>query len=147
MLAWAQRGEDRHLVAAHDAARLRFCLRSATVRGHDHIVITRDAHSLARHAAAEHFERVTQGLGVTKRLIASPTAARRGRLVQLLAICDALASGATTREIAYGLVYRHDRPLGGAAWKGSDQRRHSLRLIAAARRLSTSGYLELLLHR
>jgi hypothetical protein len=39
------------------------------------------------------------------------------------------------------------RPLAGAVWKGSSERRQVLRLIADARRLVLSGYRKLLLHR
>ena len=50
------------------------------------------------------------------------------------------------RDLAFGLVFPRHRPLTGATWKGSGERRHTLRLIADARRLVTSGYRKLLRH-
>ncbi|GAY19943.1 hypothetical protein SFOMI_0465 [Sphingobium fuliginis] len=50
------------------------------------------------------------------------------------------------RDLAFGLVFPRHRPLAGATWKGSSERRHTLRLIADARRLVISGYRKLLRH-
>lgn len=64
----------------------------------------------------------------------------------MLAIHDALDAGVGPRHIAFGLVFRRHRPLTGATWKGSSERRHTLRLIADARRLAASGYRDVLRH-
>ena len=68
-------------------------------------------------------------------------------LFRSLAIHDALEAGASPRDLAFGLVMPNHRPIAGAVWKGSSERRQVLRLIANARRLVLSGYRKLLLHR
>ena len=55
--------------------------------------------------------------------------------------------GRPPRDLAFGLVMPNHRPIAGAVWKGSSERRQVLRLIADARRLVASGYRKLLLHR
>lgn len=137
---------QHHLVAAKGVARLRLCLRAAPPRCPDCLVILRDRCAVVRLAAAARFERVTRGLRLGPDRAASPSAYRRSRLVQLLSIHDALDAGADQRDIAYGLVFPRHRPLIGATWKGSGERRHTLRLIADARRLVTGGYHKLLRH-
>ncbi len=137
---------EHHLVAAKDTARLRLCLRAAPPRCPDCLVILRDRCAVVRLAAAARFERVTRGLRLGPDRAASPSAYRRSRLVQLLSIHDALDAGADQRDIAFGLVFPRHRPLIGATWKGSSERRHTLRLIADARRLVRSGYLNILAH-
>ena len=137
---------EHHLVAAHGAARLRLCLRAATSRCPDCLVVLRDQCSAARLAAAARFERLTRGFHLGPDGVASPSAYRRARLVQLLGIHDALGAGASPRDLAFGLVFPRLRPLTGATWKGSGERRHTLRLIAEARSLVSSGYRKLLRH-
>jgi hypothetical protein len=138
---------EHHLVAAKDTARLRLCLRATPPRCPDCLVILRDQCAAVRLAAAARFERVTHGLRVSPDRAASPSGYRRSRLVQLLSIQDALDAGADQRDIAFGLVFPRDWPLIGATWKGSGERRHTLRLIADARRLVRGGYLKLLQHK
>lgn len=75
-----------------------------------------------------------------------PTRYQRIRFVHFLALHDALEAGASTRDIAFELVFPNHRPLAGAIWKGSGERRHVLRLIADARRLVEGGYRNLLRH-
>lgn len=137
---------EHHLVAAKGTARLRLCLRAAPPRYPDCLVILRDQCAAARLAAAARFERVTRGLRLGPDRAASPSAYRRSRLVQLLSIHDALDAGADPHDLAFGLVFPRHRPLIGATWKGSGERRHTLRLIADARRLVTVGYRTLLHH-
>lgn len=137
---------EHHLVVAKDTARLRLCLRATTPRCPDCLVILRDRCAVVRLAAAARFERVTRGLRLGPDRAASPSAYRRFRLVQLLSIHDALDAGADQRDIAFGLVFPRHRLLIGATWKGSSERRHTLRLIADARRLVTGGYRKLLRH-
>jgi hypothetical protein len=137
---------EHHLVAAKGTARLRLCLRVAPPRCPDCLVILRDQCAAVRLAAAARFERVTRGLCLGPDRAASPSAYRRSRLVQLLSIHDALDAGADPHDLAFGLVFPWHRPLVGATWKGSGERRHTLRLIADARRLVTGGYRKLLRH-
>jgi hypothetical protein len=135
-----------HLVLAKDTARLRLCLRAAPPRCPDCLVILRDQYTAVRLAAATRFERVTRGLRLSPDRAALPSGYRRSRLVQLLSIQDALDAGADTHDLAFGLVFPRHRPLIGATWKGSSERRHTIRLIADARRLVTGGYRKLLRH-
>lgn len=137
---------EHHLVAARGATRLRLCLRTAPARCPDCLVILHDQCAAVRLAAAARFERVTRGLRLGLDRAASPSAYRRSRLIQLLAIHDALNAGADPRDLAFGLVFPRHRPLVGATWKGSGERRHTLRLIADARRLVIGGYRKLLRH-
>jgi hypothetical protein len=135
-----------HLVLAKDTARLRLCLRAAPPRCPDCLVILRDQYTAVRLAAATCFEQVTRGLRLSPDRAALPSAYRRSRLVQLLSIHDALDAGADTHDVAFGLVFPHHRPLIGATWKGSSEKRHTHRLIADARLLVKTGYLHLLHH-
>lgn len=146
-LAAATTPNEQHLVIARDAARLRLCVRSAYTGYPRCLIIPHDDCAALRLAAAARYERVTRGLRLGPDRAGAPSAYRRARLVQLLAIFDGIDAGASTRDLAYGLVFTRDRPLVGATWKGSDERRHTLRLIAEARRLVSGGYRKLLRHR
>lgn len=137
---------EHHIVAATGAARLRLCLRLAPSRCPDCLIILRDPCAIVRLAAAARFERTTRADRLTPARASSPSAYRRSRLAQLLGIHDALAVGANPREIAFGLVLPRQSTLTGATWKGSGERRHTLRLIADARRMVASGYRKLLRH-
>lgn len=137
---------ELHLVAAKGTARLRLCLRIVPSRVPDYLVIPHDQCAHARLAAASRYERATRGLRFGSDYAASPSAYRRSRLAMLLAIHDATEAGADAHDLAFGLVFPRHRPLAGATWKGSGERRHTLRLIADARRLVTSGYRKLLRH-
>ena len=137
---------DHHLVMSHGAARLRLCLRRAPTRVDRCLIVPCDDCSMTRLAAATRFQRVTRGRRVAPDRSAMPTGYQRARLTRLLALSDALDAGASTRDVAFGLVMPNHRPLGGADWKGSGERRHVLRLIAEARRLVNGGYRKLLRH-
>jgi hypothetical protein len=139
--------DEHHLVAARDATRLRLCLRSAQPLCPDRLIILRDQCAAIRLAAAAQFELVTRGLGLGQDRAASPSVYRRSRLIQLLAIHDALDAGAGPRDLAFGIIFPRHRPLAGANWRGSSERRHTLRLIARARHEVAVGYRTLLLHK
>ena len=146
LLAEARASSERHLVFALGDTRIRLCLRLAAGRDADCLVILRDAFASARLAAAARYERVTRGDRPRADPSATPTHYLRTRLVQLLAIHDALDAGASSRDIAFDLVFAGHRPFAGARWKGSGERRHTLRLIAETRRTVGGGYRQLLLH-
>ena len=74
----------------------------------------------------------------------SPPPINARALPSFLRLHDALEAGASSRDLAFGLVFPNHRPLVGATWKGSGERRHVLRLIAEARRLVAGGYRKLL---
>jgi hypothetical protein len=137
---------EHHLVAAHGGARFRICLRALPSCGPDCLVILHDRYASARLVAATRLERVARGLRLRPDRAASPSAYRRSRLALLLGIHDALDAGSSPRDLAFGLVFPRHRPLAGATWKGSGERRHTLRLIAEMRHLVNGGYRKLLLH-
>ncbi len=139
--------EERHIVAAHGTARLRLCVRHAKSRPVPTYAIPCDAACALRLAAASRLQRVTRGDRIAVDLAALPSINQRTRYTGLLRIHAALEAGASSRDLAFGLVFPNHRPLAGANWKGSGERRHVLRLIADARRLIATGYRRLLLHR
>lgn len=138
---------ERNLVIGIGVARLRLCIRHAPRCSTPRLAIPCDAGCTLRLAAAARFQRVTQGRHLPFDRSSPPSPYQRRRFTQLLMLHDALEAGASTRELAFGLVLPNHRPLGGALWKGSSERRHVLRLIADARRLVSGGYRALLLHR
>ncbi|MBK8631492.1 MAG: DUF2285 domain-containing protein [Sphingomonadales bacterium] len=137
---------EHHMIVATGVARLRLCLRLAPPRRPDCLIILRDPCAALRLAAAARFERVTHRTSLNSSHDAAPSAYRRSRLVQLLGILDALADGASPRDLAFSLVFPRQSALVGATWKGSGERRHTLRLVADARRMVDSGYRNLLCH-
>jgi hypothetical protein len=145
-LADQSSSQERHLVMAKCTTRLRFCLRAVPVHCPDRLMILRDQSATIRLATASRFERMTRGFRPVSGRAASLSFYRRTKLIQLLTILDALDAGSDPRDIAFGLIFPRHRPLVGATWKGSGERRHTLRLIADARRLVKSGYLKLLRH-
>lgn len=140
-------GADRHSVIAIASARLRLCVRRVPDMPIPTLTIPCDPNCALRLAAATRFQRVTQGKRVNVDRAAVPTAYQRARWVQFLALHDALEAGASSRDLAFGIVFSRHRLLRGAEWKGSGERRHVLRLTAAARRLVADGYRSLLQHR
>lgn len=138
---------ERHLVVAQGAARLRLCVRHKPNRPIPAFSIPCDPACVLRLAAAARLQRATRGGRVAADLAVLPTRYQRSRYTQLLGIHDALEAGASSHDLAFGLVFRGHRPLTGAIWKGSGERRHVLRMIADARRLAAVGYRKLLLHR
>lgn len=76
--------------------------------------------------------------------IARPTQFQRQRLILLLRLMDAADAKATRREAAFAILYPRTTALIGAAWKGSNERRRTLRLFADATRMMRGGYRALL---
>lgn len=145
-IADATNNAERHLVLAQGRARLRLCVRHAPHVASPSFSIACDVSCALRLAAATRLERVTCGTRPRLDRAAMPTRYQRIRYVQFLALHDALEAGSSARDLAFGLVFARHQPLAGAAWKGSDERRHTLRLIAKARRLVGGGYRKLLQH-
>lgn len=137
---------ERNLVYAHGTARLRLCVRLAPARPVPALSIPCDPGCALRLAAAARLQRVTRSGRNSPGGADRPTPNQRIRFIQFLTIHDALEAGASPRDLAFGLVLPNHRPLTGALWKGSNERRQVLRLIADARRLVSSGYRRLLLH-
>lgn len=110
-----------------------------------HIILSDDSFILARTEAQLRF--LTHLLGAAaddKVPVENVTPYRRQRLSQLLQIFDARADGASVRDVAYGCIFRNTVRLAGAGWKGSSEKRHTLRLLATAQRMVNQGYLSLL---
>lgn len=145
-LAEASFGAVCHMVVAKGNARLRLCIRISPAHSQDCLIIPHDNHLAARLRSASRYEKAMHGRRLGPDRTASPPAYRRARLVLLLAIHDGLEAGASARDLAFDLVFARHQPLSGAAWKGSDERRHTLRLIAEARKMVDGGYRKLLLH-
>ncbi|MDK2770242.1 MAG: DUF2285 domain-containing protein [Sphingomonas sp.] len=137
---------ERNLVFAHGTARLRLCVRLVPARLVPALSIPCDPGCALRLAAAARWQRVTRSGRISLSSADQPTPNQRIRFIQFLAIHDALEAGASPRDLAFGLVLPNHRPLTGALWKGSNERRQVLRLIADARRLVSNGYRRLLLH-
>ena len=137
---------ERNLVYAQGTARLRLCVRLVPTRAVPAFSISCDANCALRLAAATRLQRVTRESRSPLDALAMPTRNQRIRFIRFLAIHDALEAGASPRDLAFGLVMPNHRPIAGAVWKGSNERRQVLRLIADARRLVSNGYSRLLLH-
>ena len=90
---------------------------------------------------------ITRGSSPTSQGAHVITHNQRLRLTRFLAIHDALAAGASSRDLAYGLIFPNHRPLAGATSTASSERRQVLRLIAQTRSLVSGGYRDILLHR
>lgn len=136
---------ERHLVLASSSGRVRLCIRHAATRDTAAFVVAVDDYSARRLAATVIAERVLFWPDATGPKQSVPSAYQRQRLIQMLAIHDALCSGASIRDITFGLIFPRTRPLNGAAWKGSGERRHASRLVAELRRMVGGGYRKLLL--
>lgn len=145
-LAEASFGTDYHMVVAKGNVRLRLCIRISPAHSQDCLIIPHDNQLAARLRSAARYERAVHGRRLGPDRTASPPAYRRARLVLLLTIHDGLEVGASARDLGFHLVFARHQPLAGAAWKGSDERRHTLRLIAEARKMVDGGYRKLLLH-
>ena len=139
-------GTDYHLVVAKGDARLRLCLHMSPAHSNDCLIIPHDNQLAARLRSAARYEKAMRGRRLGPDRTASPPAYRRARLVLLLSIHDGLEAGASVRDLAFGLVFARQQPSAGADWKSSDERRHTLRLIAEARKMVNGGYRKLLLH-
>lgn len=136
---------ERHLVLGCGTARLRVCLRRIPDRKAGCVVLAHDGLLSVRLRAASRYARAVARTPA-KTAGTAPTGYQRAQLARLLAIADALALGAPARDIAYSIVFPRHTPIYGPAWKGSGERRHTLRLIRTARQLTNGGHLSLLRH-
>lgn len=136
---------ERYLVMGCGTARLRICLRRSPESKAGCIVLAHDALLPVRLRAASRYAQAAAQTAA-RTASAAPTGYQRAQFARLLAIVDALALGARARDIAYTIVFPRHTPLCGPAWKGSGERRHTLRLIGQARQLTDGGHLRLLRH-
>jgi Uncharacterized conserved protein (DUF2285) len=137
---------EHHLVGALGRTRVRLCVRKAPSRNPDCLVILRDRYAAIRLTAATRFEQVMREHRLGNDRITGPSMFQHARIVRLLAIQDCLDTGSSARDVTFGLIFPRQRPLVGATWKGSSERRHTLRLIAETRRMVDYGYRRLLHH-
>lgn len=143
-LACEQTASGQHFVLGRDEARLRLCLRHASSEGPACILLAHDDFLDVRFRAASLYARAATRKAGTPPPGVCPTAYQRSQLCRLLHIADALALGASARDIAHAIVFPRHPPLTGPAWKGSGERRHALRLIRQARLLTSGGHIGLL---
>lgn len=143
ILAQHRLRDRAYLVLGREAHRVRLCVRLVPTRTEASIILVHDGHLARRARAAAAYAQLGQRphADLAGLLPGTYQRATLGRLVQ---IADALSSGATSRDIAYSIVFPRHQPLSGAAWKGSSERRHSWRLIQKARWYLQHGYLHLL---
>lgn len=137
---------EHHAVLAHGSTRHRLCVRHKPHATDPCFSIVSDASCSLRIAAVARLERVMRGGRLRLDRTAMPTGFQRHRFAQLLNLHDALEAGAAAHDLAFELIFPNHRPLVGAVWKGSGERRHVHRLIAEARRLVGGGYRTLLRH-
>jgi hypothetical protein len=130
--------DETHLVGDDDRGRHRLLIRGPDA-GALALILPVDASMPIRLDAAA---RLTDH-GVLRSAY-QPTALQRARLMLFLGILDAEAAGWSKRQIADRMVYSRMRPLHGAAWKASAERRRTIRLWREAGGLRDGGYRELL---
>lgn len=137
--------DGRHIVIADRRDRHRVWLRDATLSDPTAFVLPAGADFATRLAATARLERRLRRLPPDRDdNAAQPTPFQRQHLVVLLRLIDAASANATRREMAFTLIYPRPTPLTGAAWKGSNERRRTLRLVAEATRMMRGGYRALL---
>ncbi|WP_082731334.1 MULTISPECIES: DUF2285 domain-containing protein [unclassified Sphingomonas] len=137
----------KHLVYTRGSCRLRFCVRYRAALPVPAVSIPCGETYELRIAAVTRMHLITRASSFTSQGAHVITHNQRLRLTRFLAIHDALVAGASSRDLAYGLIFPNHRPLVGATWKASSERRQVLRLIAQARSLVSGGYRDILLHR
>jgi hypothetical protein len=137
--------DGRHIVIADRRDRHRVWLRSTMGSDPPAFVLPAGGGFATRVAATTRLERRLRRLPPnTDDNAAQPTPFQRQRLVLLLRLIDAASAKATRREMAFTLIYPRPTSLTGAAWKGSNERRRTLRLLAEATRMMHGGYRALL---
>jgi hypothetical protein len=146
-LAEVSTSDGKHLVYARDSYRLRFCVRYRAALPVPAVSIPCDETYELRVAAVTRMHLITRASSSTSQGANVITHNQRLRLSRFLAIHDALVAGASSRDLAYGLIFPNHHRLVGATWKASSERRQVLRLIAQARSLVSRGYRDILLHR
>lgn len=130
--------DEHHLVADDAHGRHRLVVRSGDDGLPFALALPIDAAMPLRLGAAARLARAPTGSAY------QPTPLQRGRLALLLRILDAEQAGLAKRDIASTLIYPRMRPLLGAAWKASAERRRTHRLCEEALRLRDHGIADLL---
>lgn len=146
-LAEVSTSDGKHLVYARDSYRLRLCVRFRSALPVPAVSIPCDETYELRIAAVTRMHLIARTNSALPQSAHVMTRNQRLRLTRFLAIHDALEAGASSRDLAYGLIIPNHHRLVGATWKASSERRQVLRLIAQARSLVSGGYRDILLHR
>ncbi|WP_193746690.1 DUF2285 domain-containing protein [Blastomonas sp. AAP53] len=137
-------GRFHHLVLTRKEQRLRLSVCFTQDSASEIIILANDRLLGIRTRAAAAYANACQHLDARHAALFAPGEYQRAYLIRLLLIEDALAAGATSRDIAYRIVFPRHHPLSGATWKGSSEHRHCWRLISKARALKNGGYRHLL---
>lgn len=137
--------DDWHLVLVGRGRRYRLWVRRCIANEPLAYVSPADMHADLRLALASAVQRALAGRDRT----GTPTAGRPGttehwRLVQWLRLLDAMAEGASAREIAATLIAEEARSFSAAEWDGSSERRRIARWQRAAVAMRDGGYRKLL---
>ena len=146
-LAEIATSDGKHLVYTRGSCRLRLCIRHQAALPVPAVSIPCDETYELRVAAVTRMHLMTRASSSTSQGAQLITHNQRLRLSRFLAIHDALGAGASSRDLAYDLIFPNHSRLVGATWKASSERRQVLRLIAQARGLVSRGYRDILLHR
>ncbi|MCH4892365.1 DUF2285 domain-containing protein [Sphingomonas sp. SFZ2018-12] len=146
-LGRASTSDGKHIVYTRGSCRLRLCVRYRAALPVPAVSIPCDETYELRIAAVTRMHLITRASSAASHGAHVITHNQRLRLSRFLAIHDALGAGASSRDVAYGLIFPNHCPLVGATWKASSERRQVLRLIAQARSLVSCGYRDILLHR
>lgn len=131
----------QHAVLEMEGIRLRLCFATAPKRTPPAFVVSLGLGSAIRLAAAQALCALLQGnTAALTRPPFAPTLYHRSRLIQLLAVADAVSIGATVRDIAFGIVFPNSTRLAGKDWRGSNEQRQTRRFVADAARMIDGGF-------
>ena len=144
ILAQHRKPDRCHVVLGRQAHRERLCIQLAPTRTAASIILVHDDMLALRARAVAAYAQLSQRPHADPATRPVPGAYQRAALIRLVQIADALACGATSRDIAYSIVFPRHQPVSGATWKGSSERRHCWRLIQKARWYLRDGYRHLL---
>lgn len=104
-----------------------------------------DGDGAARLALAAAIQRGVNGFALARPpACAAPGPSERWRLVQWLRLLDALAEGASLRDLAAALVAPQARAYSAAEWDASSERRRVARWQSGALAMRDGGYRKLL---
>lgn len=137
--------EEWHLVLLCGGRRYRLWVRHCIANEPLAYVSPADSNADLRLALASALQRLLVGGARTRQLPAGrsgPT--EHWRLVQWLRLLDAMAEGASAREIAAALILEEAETYSSAEWDGSAERRRIARWQRAAVAMRDGGYRALL---
>lgn len=134
---------ERHVVVDTPGCRHRLWLRTSDAALPLAILLA-PATGALQFAAVDAARCLVAGLPTPAASALHPTRFQRQRLGLLLDILDADLGGASNREIGTRLIYSRLAGMPADAWKASNERRRTQRLIGEARAMTRDGYRRLL---